>query len=192
VPKLPLDTLQRLDLPLTEIVAGRIGFVHDLFLTFPYEICDRLPDDGRDLVVLTGKKERKQALEELGEYPGRVVLVMAPGDAAVRKAYLYTQRGLPANFVALFATSNELADRRAISVPLGVRANKLLPLQFVRQNRTGERKGLVYGNFTSTTSITRRAGTGPSTFANDSSTGSRTRPGWTSTSARCSATRPSS
>lgn len=148
MPTLPFDTLQKLDLPLTEVVSGRIGFAHDLFLAFPYEICDRLPDDGRDLVVLTGKSERSQAIEELGDYPGRVLLVMAPGDAPVRNAYIQGRRGLPPNFVALFATSNELTDRRAISVPLGVRVNKLLPLQFVRQNRTGGREKLLYGNFT--------------------------------------------
>ncbi|MGC1851316.1 MAG: hypothetical protein WA687_02620 [Solirubrobacterales bacterium] len=148
MPTLPFDTLQELDLPITEMVAGRIGFAHDLFLGFPYEICDQLPDDGRDLVVLTGKRERRQAIEELSRYPGRVLLVMAPGDAAIRNAYLPGRSGLPANFAALFATSNELADRRAISVPLGVRINKLLPLQFVRQNRTGDRERLLYGNFT--------------------------------------------
>jgi hypothetical protein len=148
MPRLPFDTLQNLDLPLTEMVAGRIGFAHDCFLSFPYEIRDRLPDDGRDLVVLTGKRERRGAIEELADYPGRVLLVMAPGDAAVRDVYIPGGQGLPANFVALFATSNELSDRRAVSVPLGVRVNKLLPLQFVRQNRTGDRSKLLYGNFT--------------------------------------------
>lgn len=148
MPRLRFDTLQKLDFPLTEVVAGRIGFVHDLFLTFPYESRDRLPDDGRDLVVLTGKSERSQAIAELGDYPGRVVLVMSPGDAPVRSAYVPGRGALPPNFVALFATSNELADRRAVSVPLGVRVNKLRPLQFVRQNRTGDRAKLLYGNFT--------------------------------------------
>jgi hypothetical protein len=148
VPTLPFKTLQSLDLPLTEIIAGRIGFVHDLFLVFPFEVCDRLPADGRDLVVLVGKTERVDAIDELSEYPGRVVVLMAPGDASIRDAYLRGRRSLPPNFVALFATGNELADRRAISVPLGVRANKLRPLQFVRQNHDGERGRLLYGNFT--------------------------------------------
>src|SRR5680860_760213 len=139
MPMLPFDTLQKLDLPLTEMVSGRIGFAHDLFLSFPFEARDRLPDDGRDLVVLTGKSERAPAIEELAEYPGRVVVVMAPGDAPVRAAYTPGRRGLPPNFIALFASSNELTDSRAIGVPLGVRVNKLLPLQFVRQNQTGER-----------------------------------------------------
>jgi Exostosin family len=147
MPRLPFDTLQRLDLPLTEVVGGRIGFVHDLFLSFPFEVCDRLPAGG-DLVVLTGKTERSEAIEELGAHPGRVVLVMAPGDAPVRKAYLRERRALPLNFVALFATSNELLDFRTVSVPLGVRVNKLMPLQFVRQNWSGERERLLYGNFT--------------------------------------------
>lgn len=147
MPILPFETLQRLDLPLTEMIAGRIGFAHDLFLAFPYETTEQLPDDGRDLVVLTGKAERSQALAALGEYPGRAVVVMAPGDASIRAAYLPRQ-GLPANVVALFGTSNELSDRRSIGVPLGVRANKLRPLQFVRQNRRDVRRRLLYGNFT--------------------------------------------
>ena len=147
MPRLPFDTLRRLDLPLTEIVGGRIGFAHDLFLSFPFEICDHLPDEG-DLVVLTGKAERSEALDELAAHPGRVVVVMAPGDAPIRNAYIGGRKALPPNFVVLFATSNELVDRRAIGVPLGVRYNKLMPLQFVRQNWTGGRDRLLYGNFT--------------------------------------------
>jgi hypothetical protein len=148
MPMLSLKMLQEVDLPLTEMISGRIGFAHDLFLTFPFEARDQLPDDGRDLAVLTGKGERGAAIAALAEYPGRVVLVMAPGDAPVRTGYLRGRRGLPPNFVALFATSNELADRRAVSVPLGVRINKLRPLQFVRQNHAGDRNRLLYGNFT--------------------------------------------
>lgn len=148
MPILPFDTLQKLDLPLTEMVGGRIGFAHDLFLSFPYETVEQLPADDRDLVVLTGKGERSEAIAELAGRQGRVVVVMAPGDAPVRDVYVPGPRGLPSNFVALFATSNELADRRAISVPLGVRVNKLRPLRFVRQNHFGRRNGLLYGNFT--------------------------------------------
>jgi hypothetical protein len=147
MPALTFKALQELELPLTEIVAGRIGFVHDLFLTFPYEVRDTLPDGNRDLVVLTGKGERADKLRELGEYPGRVLLVMAPGDARFRNTYMRNRRGLPPNFTAAFVTNNELADRRAINIPLGVRVNKLPALQFVRQNRRGDREGLLYGNF---------------------------------------------
>jgi hypothetical protein len=148
MPTLPFDTLQKLDLPLTEMVSGRIGFAHDFFLSFPYETCERLPDDGGDLVVLTGKGERSEAIGELAAHRGRVVLVFAPGDASIRNSYLGGARSLPPNFVAVYATNNELPDRRAISIPLGVRVNKLRPLQFVRQNHGEGRSGLLYGNFT--------------------------------------------
>jgi hypothetical protein len=148
MPVLPFKTFQKLDLPLTEIVSGRIGFVHDLFLTFPYEVCEELPDGDQDLVVLTGKSGRGGKIEELSRHPGRVLLVVAPGDAAFRAAYVPERRGLPSNFVGAFAASNELADRRAVGVPLGVRVNKLRALQFVRQNHSGNRNGLLYGNFT--------------------------------------------
>jgi len=148
MPEIPFDTFQRLDPPPTEMVCGRIGFAHDLFLSFPYEAVERLPEDGRDLVVLTGKGERGEVIASLADYPGRVVLVMAPGDAPIRDVYLPERRDVPSNFVALFATSNELVDGRVISVPLGVRSNKLRHLQFVRQNHDGHRGSLLYGNFT--------------------------------------------
>ena len=146
--RLAFETIQRLDLPVTEIVAGRIGFIHDLFLTLPYEVANRLPEGDRDLVVLIGKERRRERLEELAEYPGRVLVVAAPGDASFRSAYLPDRPCLPPNFVAVFTTNNQLADSRAIGIPLGVRANKLLALQFVRQNRIEPRDRLAYANFT--------------------------------------------
>lgn len=147
MPTLPFNVIQQLDLPLTEIVSGRIGYVHDAFLPFSYDIRETLPEDGRDLVVLMGKKRRSEGIRELGEYPGRVVIVFAAGDAGMRTAYLKGSPGLPPNVVAAFGVNNELADRRAISVPLGVRVSKLLPLQFVRQNGRRPRDRLLYANF---------------------------------------------
>jgi hypothetical protein len=148
VARLPFEAFQSLDLPLSEVVSGRIGFIHDLFLSFPYEIRDELPSGDRDLVVLTGKGDRREKVLELADYPGRVVLVLAPGDASFRHGYLPDERGLPPNFEAAFVTNNLLPDRRAVNIPLGVRINKLRPLQFVRQNHRGGRKRLLYGNFT--------------------------------------------
>jgi Exostosin family len=148
MPAFSLKAFQELNLPLAEIISGRIGFIHDLFLALPYEIRDTLPDGSDDLVIITGKEDRGTKLDELATYPGRVIVVFAPGDAPIRGAYVPGRRGLPRNIVAAYATNNELADRRVINVPLGVRTNKLKPLQFVRQNHTGGRQGLVYGNFT--------------------------------------------
>ena len=147
MPTLSMKAIQDLDLPLTEIVSGRIGYIHDLFLTFPYEVRPDLPEGAQDLVVLMGKKNRKAGLQELAEYPGRVVVVFAPGDASIRHTYTGGRRGLPPNIVAAYATNNELADRRTLSVPLGVRINKVRTLQFVRQNHGGSKRGLLYGNF---------------------------------------------
>ncbi len=148
MPTLPFNLLQRLDLPLTEYVSGRIGYVHDAFLPFPYEIRESLPDDGRDLVVLIGKKNRAEGIRAVGERSGRAVIAFAAGDAGIRAAYLKGQDSLPPNVVAAFAVNNELADRRAVSVPLGVRASNLRALKFVRQNHRGGKCGLLYGNFT--------------------------------------------
>lgn len=148
MPRLAFSALQHLDLDLFEMVSGRIGFVHDLFLSFPYEVSDSLPEDGPDLVVLIDKRSRKEKIAELGAYPGRVVLVGAPGDAPFKTAYLPDRTSLPPNVVAAFVTSNELTDPRAVGVPLGVRVNKLRALKFVRQNRPPSREKLLYGNFT--------------------------------------------
>jgi hypothetical protein len=147
VSSLSLKTIQSLELPLPEIVSGRIGFIHDLFLDLPYEVTDDLPDDGKDLVVITGKENRRDKMLELADYPGRVLLVLAPGDASFRASYFPDKQGLPPNFVAAYVTNNELPDRRVSNIPLGVRINKLRPLQFVRQNHSGGRPGLLYGNF---------------------------------------------
>ncbi len=146
--RLSFDMLQELDLPLTELVSGRIGFAHDFFLRFPYEVREDLPDESTDLVVLTDKARRSEKIAELAGHDGRVVYVTAPGDSPFRAASVPGGEELPPNFVAAFATSNQLADRRAISVPLGVRSSKLATLQFVRQNRNGPRERLLYANFT--------------------------------------------
>lgn len=148
MPRLPFKVLQDLDLPLTEVIAGKISYIQDAFLTFPYEARETLPKGDRDLVVLVSKSSRGKALGQLCEYRGRIVVVFAAGDASVRSAYLRRRPGLSPNIVAAFATNNAMADKRVLSVPLGVRVNKLRPLQFVRQNRRREERGLLYGNFT--------------------------------------------
>lgn len=148
MPALPFALLQTLDLPLTEIVAGRIGFVHDAFLSFPYEVRDSLPEEERDLVVVVGKRRRPRLIEKLAKHPGRLVLLFAAGDGSVDSRSIGVDSVLPRNVVAAFAINNELGDRRLVSVPLGVRISNLGALQFVRQNHDRSRDGLLYGNFT--------------------------------------------
>jgi hypothetical protein len=142
--KLPLDTLRKFDLSLDEMICSRLDFVHDFFLSFPYEVRDSLPSDG-DLVVLVGKKDWARRIRELSRYRGRVVLVFAQGDVPVH--HPPPQRSLPRNVVSAYATNNQFVDRRAVAVPLGVRINRLRPLRFVRQNLDRAEKGLLYGNF---------------------------------------------
>ena len=147
MPTLPFKTLQELDLPITEMVGGRIGCIHDAFLTFPYEVCETLPREERDLVVLVGKGKQGARLRAIAEHPGRVVVIFAPGDGPLPPAYSPGRTGLPQNVAAVFSTNNLMADPRAVSVPLGVRTTKLAQLQFVRQNHRGGREGLAYANF---------------------------------------------
>lgn len=139
---------QDTDLPVEEVVAGRIGFTHDLFMTHEYEIVDDLPPEiVGDVVVLTGRDDRTAKLERLADHDGRVVFVTAPGDAGFRSAYLRGRQVLPTNFVAAFVTNNSLCDGRVTNLPLGVRSNKIRHLKFVARNVPGDRDRLLYGNF---------------------------------------------
>ena len=148
MPRLPFNVLQEMDLPLTEMIGGKVSYVHDAFLTFPYETRGTLPKGGRDLVVLVSNSNRGEALRQLREYEGRIVAVFAASDASLRPATLHGRPGLSRNVVAAFAPNNAVPDRRVVSVPLGVRVNKLRALKFVRQNSSRKGRGLLYGNFT--------------------------------------------
>jgi hypothetical protein len=147
MPALPFDQLQALELPISEVVNGRIGYIHDLFLRFRYEMRDDLPSGDQDLVVITGKEQRQAKLARLATYPGWILLVLAPGDAPFRRIYMPDRQTLPPNIVTAYVTNNEHRDQRVVNVPLGVRATNLRLLQFVRQNHEGPRDGLLYGNF---------------------------------------------
>lgn len=147
MPTVSFESFQALELPISDVVNGRIGYIHDLFLRFPYEIHDDLPAGDQDLVVLTGKDNRKEKLAQLAEYRGRLLLVLAPGDASFRHNYMPDRHNLPPNIVAAYVVNNEHPDRRVINLPLGVRASNLRTIQFVRQNYNGTKDGLLYGNF---------------------------------------------
>lgn len=147
MPSLPFQTIKELDWPITEIVGGRIGCIHDAFLTFAYEVCETLPQDDRDLVLLVGKGKQHIRLREIAERAGRAVVVFAPGDGPLLPTYMPGRSGLPTNVVAAFASNNQMVDPRAVSVPIGVRTSKLPQLQFVRQNRPRGHKRLAYANF---------------------------------------------
>jgi hypothetical protein len=142
-----LADLQRLDLPVSETVAGRIGYPHEAFMCFDYAVAARLPDDGRDAVVLISKTGRGTTLQMIADHPGRVVVVAAPGDAPFKPVYL-PERALPANVVALYATSNLVADDRIRAVPLGIRTSNVQPAKFVRQSVGRAERDLLLGNFT--------------------------------------------
>jgi hypothetical protein len=144
-----LAAYHAMNLPLSEMVAGRIGFIHDAFMPFDYQVVTELPHDPGDLVVLIDKTGRGTKLQQLARHDGRIVLVAAPGDASFRRAYLPGGNAtLPPNFVAAFVTNNEICDGRVTNVPLGVRSNRTRHLKFVAQNGSSTRDHLLYGNFT--------------------------------------------
>jgi exostosin family protein len=146
MPKLTFRAWQQLDLSLTEAVT-KSGNFHRFSLSAVYTVRDSLPEGDRDLVLLIGRKNRADALRKIAEYEGRVVAVLSGGDHGVRVEDLPDGRELPANVTTLFAVNNHLDDRRAISLPLGVRVGNLSALQSIRQ-RPSRRAGLLYGNFT--------------------------------------------
>lgn len=145
-----LQMLGRMQLPLGEFVSGRLGYPHEAFLAFDYEISRDLPPEG-DVVVLAGRYNRRQVIEDLGRHAGRVVVVFAPGDAPLRRRYLGGATHLPDNVVVAYATSNLLDDRRVTSVPLGIRPSNLPAARFVRRALVDEPRRLALANFTANT-----------------------------------------
>lgn len=146
---LSFDMLQHMDLPWVEMFSVDSTF-YDAFLTFPYVPCesiDALGDSDRDIVVMVAKKSRDDAMREICEHSGRVVGVFTPGDVGPSLAQVGGGAELPPNVIALYAPNNELTDSRAVSVPLGVKAERLHCLAAARRNRP-LRKKLCYANFT--------------------------------------------
>jgi hypothetical protein len=143
-----LSELQRLDLPVSEMVAGRIGYPHEAFMCFRYEVEPTLPADGSDAVVLISKTARGTTLRMIASHPGRVIVIAAPGDAPFKPGYLPDRASLPDNVVAAFATSNLVDDDRIRPVPLGIRTSNVRQASFVRNTVGRVDRDLLLGNFT--------------------------------------------
>lgn len=146
MPELTLAEYQKDDLPLEELIAGRLGYVHDLFLGFDYEVVDELPAD-RDLVILAHNHDPKAKLARIAEHRGRVVLAIAPSDAAFDDASLPDGHSLPANIIAAFTSNSRLDDERMTNLPLGIRVENVLHFETMRRQESKARDRLLYGNF---------------------------------------------
>lgn len=144
---LTLDALRALEFPPTEVVVGPGGFWHDLAPLLPYEVRDALPREEGDLVVLVGKQRRVEQFEEIAAHRGRVVVAFGPDDLPVAGEYLGEDGRLPASVAALYAMNVELADPRAVALPLGVRGRDMQALRLVAESHAGRRDGLLYGSF---------------------------------------------
>ena len=141
-----LAELQETGLPTGETIAGRLGYVHDLFLDFDYEMVDRLPPEAGDLVVIADNRDPLGKLERVAAHRGRVVFVPAPSDASFPPA----GRGeptLPKNLVAAFVVNNECRDGRIVSLPLGIRIENVEHWRRTERRSDNRRDGLLYGNF---------------------------------------------
>lgn len=137
-----------LKLPPSEILSVSWVFP-EVFLGFPYEVTRSLPSAPGDLVVIVGK-DRAEALREIEQHSGRIVAAFTPRDIGLRASHLGGREELPTNIVAAFATNNELADPRAVSLPLGVREKNLTALLRAREGQPSSERGLLYANFTTT------------------------------------------
>jgi hypothetical protein len=146
VPKLSLTDFRASILPPEEIITGRLGYVHDLFLTFDYEVVDTLPEAKGDFVVIMDNKDHPARLRRLGHHDGKIVVVAAGSDGAFSRGLL-PHRQLPANVAALFTINAEVDDPRVIGVPLGVRIERAELVHRALTQRTNVRKSLLYANF---------------------------------------------
>jgi hypothetical protein len=147
MPELTLADFQDADLPLGEMIGGRMDHIHDYFLDFEYELVDALPPDDGDVVILIDSAHRRSKLEQLASYKGRVVLVAAPTDGPFWKYSLPSLQKLPDNLAAAFVVNNDIPDPRVTNVPLGVRKKKVRRCQLAKRDNRGPRGGLLYGNF---------------------------------------------
>ena len=143
---LTLSEYRGSDLRSEEMIAGRLGYVHDLFLTHDFEVVDRLPPGAGDVVAILDNKERAAKLERLAVHEGRVVVVTAGGDGAF-SADLLPGGELPENVVALFTINGEVDDPRVVNLPLGVRVERAGLFRQALSPAGGERDGLLYANF---------------------------------------------
>jgi hypothetical protein len=147
VPELTLEDFHNSELPLTEMILGRMDYVHELFLTFEYEPIDELPVGGDDLVVLVGSQGRRSKLRRLAVYKGRLVLVTAGSDYSFGGDILPRDSALPPHFTSVFAINNDSGDARITNVPLGVRVETAEHCRAAIGERDGVRDKLLYGNF---------------------------------------------
>jgi hypothetical protein len=146
MPELTLAAFQETDLPLAEMIAGRMDHIHDYFLTFDYEVVDELPRDGGDIVVLIDSTNRKSKLERLAGHEGRVILVAAPMDGPFWTYPLPDLAELPANLTAAFVANNDVLDPRVVNIPVGVLKRKAQRCRLAKRSSEG-RNRLLYGNF---------------------------------------------
>lgn len=147
MPELTLDDFHGSGLPLSEMILGRMDYVHELFLSFEYEPIDDLPTGRDDLVVSISSKSRRSKLERLARYKGQVVLVVAGSDYPFGGDILPRDSALPPHFVSVFAINNDSSDVRITNVPLGVRVESAEPCKAAIGEGDGVRDGLLYGNF---------------------------------------------
>jgi hypothetical protein len=157
MPELTLAEYRASDLRLGEMVAGRLGYVHDLFLEFPYEVVEDLPPDPGDLVVIADNKDLGAKFERLAEHTGRAVVVAAGGDGSFR-ADLLPGGEVPPNLVAAFTINNEVGDRRMVSLPLGVRVERADRFREAARDCDSAWDRLLYVNFSVGALYPRREG----------------------------------
>jgi hypothetical protein len=157
MPMMTLDEYRASDLRLEESIVGRLGYVHDFFLGFDYEVVVDLPAEPRDLVVIMDNKSHRSKFEQLGMHDGGIVVVAAGGDGSFRSDLLPGGM-VPPNVVAGFTINNEVADGRMTSVPLGVRVERAELFKQPLHADADERDRLLYANFSAGPLYPRREG----------------------------------
>ena len=99
-----LQDFQRLELPVSETVSGRIGYPHEAFMCFDYRVaasrCRPATPSCSSARAGAARRSRRWLTT-----PAASCSSPCPGDAPFRPAYLPDGARLPANVVAAYATA---------------------------------------------------------------------------------------
>jgi hypothetical protein len=134
------------DPPLDLTVSSQPNGIPSMFTCFDYKPARSVPE-GRDCVVIVGRRNHGAIVEHIAERARRAVVIACPGD----KPFNNQGRPIPDNVVRVFTTNRMHADPRVISIPIGVRTSKLQQIRYARRHRpegSHRSRALLYANFT--------------------------------------------
>jgi hypothetical protein len=140
------DTHYAFDPPHDLTLNGQTNGIPSMFTCFDYQPVEAVPE-GRDCVVVIGKRNHRAIVDHIAERARRAVVIVCPGD----KPFDNRGQPIPDNILRIFTTNRIHPDPRVTSVPIGVRSSKLQLMRYARRHRPrGDHRdrALLYLNFT--------------------------------------------